>query len=410
MMTVTPKDIRDAEAAIEGRIKNTFCAPSVTLSQITGADLVLKFENLQFTASFKERGALNKLLALPLEKRKGGVTAVSAGNHAQAVAYHARNLGIHATIVMPRYTPNLKVEHTRAFGADVILEGNDFDEARAFAIQLAAERNLEMIHPYDDEAVIAGQGTVALEMLTAFPDLQCLVVPVGGGGLIAGCAIAAKDIRPDITIIGVEVKRYASVCRALKLAAPEWGQSTIAEGIAVKEPGALPLQIIRKHVDDMLIVDEGDIEAAVLLLLEVEKTVVEGAGAAGLAAVMTHKETFSGRKAGLILSGGNIDLLALSSIIQRGLVRTGRLVRLKVELRDCPGSLSDVARSIAEAEANIVEVHHQRAFTDLPLQSAEVEFVVQTRGLSHLKALLNTLASSGYKAVCVGEEKEMSDG
>ena len=395
-MTVTLQDIRDAAEAIQGKVKNTLCVPSVTLSQITGTDLVLKFENLQFTASFKERGALNKLLTLSPQSRKAGVIAMSAGNHAQAVAYHARNLGIRAVIVMPRYTPNLKVEHTRAFGAEVILKGEDFDEAVAFTQKIAAQRGLELIHPYDDEKIIAGQGTVALEMLEAFPDLECLVVPVGGGGFIAGCAVAAKSVNPDIAVMGVEAQRYASVCRALNLAAPEWGRSTIAEGIAVKAPGAIPLEIIKANVDTVLLVDEGDMEEAVLLLLEVEKTVVEGAGAAGLAALMKHRALFSGKKVGLILSGGNIDLLSLSSIIQRGLVRTGRLVRLKVELRDCPGSLSEVTRRIADAEANIMEVHHQRAFTELPLQSAEVEFVLQTRGLSHVRALIKELKSAGY--------------
>lgn len=395
-MTVTLQDIRDAAEAIQGKVKNTLCVPSVTLSQITGTNLVLKFENLQFTASFKERGALNKLLTLSPQSRKAGVIAMSAGNHAQAVAYHARNLGIRAVIVMPRYTPNLKVEHTRAFGAEVILKGEDFDEAVAFTQKIAAQRGLELIHPYDDEKIIAGQGTVALEMLEAFPDLECLVVPVGGGGFIAGCAVAAKSVNPDIAVMGVEAQRYASVCRALNLAAPEWGQSTIAEGIAVKAPGAIPLEIIKANVDTVLLVDEGDMEEAVLLLLEVEKTVVEGAGAAGLAALMKHRALFSGKKVGLILSGGNIDLLSLSSIIQRGLVRTGRLVRLKVELRDCPGSLSEVTRRIADAEANIMEVHHQRAFTELPLQSAEVEFVLQTRGLSHVRALIKELKSAGY--------------
>jgi len=395
-MTVTLQDIRDAAEAIGGKVKNTLCVPSVTLSQITGTNLVLKFENLQFTASFKERGALNKLLTLSPQSRKAGVIAMSAGNHAQAVAYHARNLGIRAVIVMPRYTPNLKVEHTRAFGAEVILKGEDFDEAVAFTQKIAAQRGLELIHPYDDEKIIAGQGTVALEMLEAFPDLECLVVPVGGGGFIAGCAVAAKSVNPDIAVMGVEAQRYASVCRALNLAAPEWGRSTIAEGIAVKAPGAIPLEIIKANVDTVLLVDEGDMEEAVLLLLEVEKTVVEGAGAAGLAALMKHPDVFSGKKVGLILSGGNIDLLSLSSIIQRGLVRTGRLVRLKVELRDCPGSLSEVTRRIADAEANIMEVHHQRAFTELPLQSAEVEFVLQTRGLSHVRALIKELKSAGY--------------
>ena len=395
-MTLTLNDIYSAAKTIQGKIVKTLCAPSTTLSGITGASLILKFENLQFTGSFKERGALNKLLSLPLGKRKKGVIAMSAGNHAQAVAYHAERLGIPAVIIMPRYTPNLKVEHTRAFKAEVILKGEDFDEAKDYARQLAIERGLELIHPYDDEKVMAGQGTVVLEMLEAYPDLASIVVPVGGGGFISGCAVAAKSINPNISIIGVEAKGYASMCCALKKTSPQWAKCSLAEGIAVKEPGSLTLPIVKEFVDDILLVDEVDIEKAVLLLLEVEKTVVEGAGAVGLAAVMKHSSRFKGKKAGLILSGGNIDLLPLSSIIQRGLVRTGRLVRLRVELRDSPGALSDVTRCIADAEANIVEVHHQRAFTKLPLQSAEVELVIETRGLSHLHAILETLDNSGY--------------
>ena len=397
-MTLTLNDIYGAAKTIQGKIVKTLCAPSTTLSGITGASLVLKFENLQFTGSFKERGALNKLLSLPPGKRKTGVIAMSAGNHAQAVAYHAERLRIPAVIIMPRYTPNLKVEHTRAFNAEVILKGEDFDEAKDYAKHLAIERGLELIHPYDDEKVMAGQGTVVLEMLEAYPDLESIVVPVGGGGFISGCAVAAKSINPNVSIIGVEAKGYASMCCALKKIAPKWAKCSLAEGIAVKEPGSLTLPIVKEFVDDILLVDEVDIEKAVLLLLEVEKTVVEGAGAVGLAAVMKHPSRFKGKKTGLILSGGNIDLLPLASIIQRGLVRTGRLVRLRVELRDSPGALSDATRCIADAEANIVEVHHQRAFTKLPLQSAEVELVIETRGLSHLRAILETLDNSGYHA------------
>ena len=395
-MALTPKDVRNAAKNIRGRIVNTLCAPSTTLSKITGASLVLKFENLQFTGSFKERGALNKLLSLPLEKQKAGVIAMSAGNHAQAVACHAQHLGIPAVIVMPKYTPNLKVEHTQAFNAEVILKGEDFDEAGAFAKRLAVERGLELIHPYDDEKVMAGQGTVALEMFEAYPDLECIVVPVGGGGFISGCAVAAKSVNPHISIIGVEAEGYASMCSAMKKMVPNWAKCSLAEGIAVKEPGHLTLPIVREHVDDILLVDEADIEKAVLLLLEIEKTVAEGAGAAGLAAVMKHPTLFKGKRTGLILSGGNIDLLPLSSIIQRGLVRTGRLIRIRVELRDSPGALSNITKIIADSEANIVEVQHQRAFSKLPLQSAEVDLVIETRGLPHLEAILEKIKSSGY--------------
>ena len=397
-MTVTLKDIRQAAEAIRGSIIETPCTPSRLLGEITGAEVILKFENLQFTAAFKERGALFKLLSLTAAQRDQGVIAMSAGNHAQGVAYHAQRLSIPAVIVMPRSTPNVKVEHTRAFGAEVILEGEGFDDASAFAQRLGRERGLHLVHPYDDEKIIAGQGTVALEMLAAHPDLDMLVVPVGGGGLISGVAIAAKGVRPEIRIIGVEAARFPSMLQALQGLPIECGASTIAEGIAVKQPGRLTQPIVRELVDEILLVDESEIEEAVLLLLEVEKTVVEGAGAAGLAALLKHHDIFAGRKVGLILSGGNIDLLILSSIIQRGLARSGRLVRLRVGVRDQPGSLAEVTRTIGEAGGNIVEVHHQRAFSNLPLQSAEVEFVLQTRGLAHLRQIVDSLQAAGYKA------------
>jgi len=396
-MTLGIEDIREAEKMIRGSIEETPCARSRVLSQITGADVILKFENLQFTGSFKERGALVKLLSLTADEQRGGVIAMSAGNHAQAVAYHARRLGIPSVIVMPRFTPNLKVEQTRQLGGEVILQGEGVDEAGACARELARERNLSLIHPYDDEKIIAGQGTIALEMLAAFPDLEILLVPIGGGGLISGVAIAAKGVNPALQIIGVEAARFPSLFRALKGLPREFGRFTIAEGIAVKEPGRLTLPIVRDQVEEILLVEEEDIEEAVLLLLEVEKTVVEGAGAVGLAALLKYRERFKGKKAGLILSGGNIDLLVLSSIIQRGLVRSGRLVRLRVGLRDLPGALAEVTARIAEADGNIVEVSHQRAFTNLPLQTAEVEFILQTRGLEHVDRIMKALLSAGYE-------------
>jgi len=395
-MTVGLEDIRRAAEAIRHDIIATPCTYSRTLSEITGAEIHIKFENLQFTASFKERGALNRLLALTPEEQARGVTAMSAGNHAQAVAYHARRLGIPAVIVMPRPTPNVKVEHTRAFGAEVILHGEGLDESAAFVRSIVQERGLHLIHPYDDEKVIAGQGTIALEMLEACPDLEVLVVPIGGGGLMAGNAVAARALRPSMEIVGVETARFPSMARALQGEPAVCGTSTLAEGIAVKEPGRLTLPLVRTHVDDILLVDEEDIEKAVLLLLEVEKTVAEGAGAAGMAAVSAYPERFAGRKTGVILSGGNIDLPVLASIIQRGLARTGRLVRLSVRLRDAPGALAEVTRLLGEAEANIVEVHHQRAFANVPLQSADVELVVQTRGPSHAERIVKALDEGGY--------------
>ncbi len=405
-------ELRDVQAAarlIRGRAVNTPCIFSQKLSELTGAEVFLKFENLQFTGSFKERGALVKLLSLPPTQRQQGVVAMSAGNHAQAVAYHAQQLGIRAVIVMPRFTPNVKVERTRSFGAEVILHGDNLDEAANLTQQLLREQDLCLVHPYDDAHVIAGQGTIALEMLAARPDLDVLIVPVGGGGLIAGNAVAAKGLQPDISIVGVQTARFPAMRQALAGDAIHCGASTIAEGIAVKQPGHLTLALVRDQVDDILLVDEGEIEEAVQLLLRLEKTVVEGAGAAGLAALLGQPERFRGLKVGMILSGGNIDLIILSSIIQRSLVRSGRLVRLHVEVRDVPGGLADVTRRLAEADANIVEVHHQRAFSSLSLQSAEVEFVLLTRGLEHLQQIMATLASASYQARIVSTDAAVAN-
>ncbi len=397
-MTVTAASIRAAATVLAGKVIDTPCLYSRTLSGITGAEVYLKFENLQFTASFKERGALAKLASLTHAERAAGVLAVSAGNHAQGVAYHAKRLGLRAVIVMPRHTPFVKVEHTRAFSAEVILAGDDFDEAKAQGLALAAERGLTVVHPYDDELVIGGQGTVALEMLAREPQLEVLVVPVGGGGLIAGMAVAAKAAKPGIELYGVETENFPSMYCALRGATPSFAANTIAEGIAVKQPGALTLPIVRELVRDILLVGEGEIEHAIVLLLEIEKTVVEGAGAAGLAALLAHPEHFRGRRVGLVLSGGNIDPLMLSVIIERGMVRAGRLTRLTVELRDLPGALATVTACLAEANANIEEVHHQRAFTNLPLQTAEVDFVLQTRGREHVEEIIRALRAAGFAA------------
>lgn len=398
---ITVAHVREAAAAIAGSVVETPCFVSRTLSGITGAEVWLKFENLQFTAAFKERGALNKLRTLTAAQRAAGVLAVSAGNHAQAVAYHAQRLDIRAAIVMPRFTPHIKVERTRGFGAEVILSGETFDEARRAGLAIAAERGATMVHPYDDPLVIAGQGTIALEMLAAAPQLETLVVPVGGGGMISGIAVAAQALNPGIEIVGVETSGFPAVHCALHGRTAAFAGSTIAEGIAVKEPGALTLPIIRAHVADVLLVEDGDIEQAIVQLLEIEKTVVEGAGAAGLAALLRHPDRFRGRKVGVVLSGGNIDPLVLSDIIERGLVRSGRLVRLRVEMRDLPGALAKVTACLAEANANIEEVHHQRAFTNLPVLSAEVEFVLQTRGPEHVREIVAALDAAGFKAEVV---------
>lgn len=396
-MTVTLEAIQQAAKNIRDNIESTPLVHSRTLSQLSDAEVYLKFENLQFTASFKERGALNKLLSLSMEQREMGIIAMSAGNHAQAVAYHAQRLGIPAVIVMPRFTPNVKVEHTRAFGAEVILHGDSFDEAASFALKTAEERDLLLVHPYDDEKIIAGQGTIAMEIFKAKPDLDVLIVPVGGGGLISGNAIAARALNPKIKIIGVEAERYPSVLSALQNQTAEFGASTIADGIAVKQPGKVTLPIIQEYVDDIILVDEDSIEEAVLLLLEVEKTVAEGAGAAGLAALMKYKNEFANHKVGIIISGGNIDMPVLETIIQRGMVRNGRMTRIRVDLRDVPGTLAGATQCIEDSGANIVHVHHHRTFTDQPLQMVEVEFILQTRGKDHVLQIMDALQEQQFK-------------
>ena len=403
-MTVSITDIHAAAKLIHGHVVHTPCLHSRTLSEITGAEVYLKFENHQFTASFKERGALNKLLSLTPDEAKKGVIAVSAGNHAQGVAYHAHRLGIPSTIVMPRFTPYVKVEHTQKHGAQVILHGDDFDHAKAHMSKVGVERGLTVVHPYDDERIVAGQGTVGLEMLEAHPDLDTLLVAVGGGGLIAGISIAAKAHRTSIEMIGVEMTRFPGMYHALRGTAPEFGVSTIAEGIAVKEPGRITKAIIAANVSEIVLVEEGDVEQAIVLLLEIEKTVVEGAGAASLAALLRYPQRFQGRKVGLVLCGGNIDPLMLAGIVERGMVHAGRLARVMVEVRDLPGSLAKVTACVAEQNANIEEVHHQRAFTQLAVQQAEVELVIKTRNREHVTEIVAALRRAGFTARADGVE------
>jgi threonine dehydratase len=400
-MPITIDQIRRAADAISGHVVHTPCLHSRTLSRVTGAHIFLKFENLQFTASFKERGALNKLQSLGDVQRRAGVIAASAGNHAQGVAYHAQRLAIPAVIVMPRYTPGVKIEHTREYGAEVVLHGELFDEAKDHALRLAEERRLTWIHPYDDERIIAGQGTIGLEMLQAQPTLDTLVVPIGGGGLIAGIAVAAAALKPGIEIIGVQTARFPSMRCAIRGEPAAFGVSTIADGIAVKAPGQLTLPIVKERVSDILIVDEGDLEQAIVMLLEIEKTLTEGAGAAPLAAILQHRERFRGKRVGLVLSGGNIDPLMLSAIIERGLIRTGRLTRLIVEMRDLSSALAEVTGCLAELNANIETIFHERAFTRLPVQTVEVEFVVQTRSHDHVREVIDALARRGLGAKLV---------
>jgi threonine dehydratase len=402
-VTVTTADVQAARERLAGRIVATPCLPSRTLSEITGAEIWLKFENLQYTASFKERGALNRLAQLTPEQAAAGVIAMSAGNHAQGVAYHARRLGIPATIIMPRHTPFVKVENTRRFGARVLLEGEGVEEAARHAWEIAAREGLTFVHPFDDAAVIAGQGTVALEMLEAAPALEVLVVPIGGGGLIGGIATAAKALRAEIEIVGVEAALYPSVYRRLRRLPAEAGGPTIAEGIAVKEPGTLTYPIIERLVADVLLVEEAALEAAILQLLEIEKTVAEGAGAAGLAAVMSHPDRFRGRKVGLVLCGGNIDSRLLSAVILRGLVRTQRLVRLRIGVPDTPGSLVRIAAIIAGCGGNVVDVDHQRAFSKLSVKQADIDFTIETRSAEHAAEIAAALQAAGYQAGRIDE-------
>src|SRR5574344_1480640 len=379
-------------------VLQTPCVASQTLSQITGAQVYLKFENLQFTASFKERGACNRLQLLSSAQKASGVLAMSAGNHAQGVAYHAQRMGVRAVIVMPRFTPGVKVERTRSFGAEVVLHGDTLEAARQHAYALAKQQHLTFIHPYDDEGVAAGQGTLALEMLAEQPDLDALIVSVGGGGLIAGVATAAKALKPEMAVVGVQTQRFPSMLNALRGRSLPIGHSSIAEGIAVATAGQFTRNVVRELVDDVLLVDEGDIEQAVLMLLEIEKTLVEGAGAAGLAALLRHGAQFKGRKIGLILSGGNIDPLLLAAIIERGMARSGRLARIRVSARDVPGVLAQITATVAQAGANIEEVHHQRAFTLLAAQNVEIEFVLQTRNQAHVEQVLQALQAQGMEA------------
>ncbi|HEX2842909.1 threonine ammonia-lyase [Hyphomicrobium sp.] len=397
--TVTLADIERAAEILKGAVVNTPCDRSYTLSRDLGVDLWLKFENLQFTASYKERGALVRLSALSEDERSRGVIAMSAGNHAQGVSYHAGRLGIPATIVMPEGTPAVKAENTKRWGAHVILEGKTLEDAAIFARAYGAEHGLTFVHPYNDPLIISGQGTVALEMLNAAPDLEVLIVPVGGGGLIAGMATAAKAIKPDIEVIGVEAALYPSMYNKIKGTHLPTRGDTLAEGIAVAEPGPIPAALVSKYVDDIVLVSETDLERATFALLMIEKTVVEGAGSAGLAAVMADRQRWKGRKVGIVLTGGNIDPRLLASVLTREIAREGRLSRLTIDIPDRPGELSRVSGVLGQAGANIVEVYHQRVFTDLPARGTELNLVIETRDRSHLEAVLARLEASGYRVV-----------
>ena len=395
-MGVTIDDIRRAAETIAGTVERTPCRVSRRLSDLTGATVVLKFENLQHTGSFKDRGALVKLSSLSAEERARGVIAVSAGNHAQGVAYHAQQLGIPATIVMPEGTPHVKVRQTESYGANIMQHGDTLDAAAELAESQRTRHDLVFIHPYDDPLIIAGQGTVALEMLAQHPALDTLIVPVGGGGLISGCAIAAKALRPDLRIVGVETELYPSMYQLVHGEPIHCGGQSIAEGIAVKAPGAHTAAVVRELVDDLLLVPEEQIEIAIEHLVVAEKTVVEGAGAAALAAVLADPGRFRGATVGLILTGGNIDTRLLSSILMRGLMRSGRITRMRVEIDDRPGVLAQVAQIIGEGRGNILEVAHQRMFPDVPAKLAELDVVIETRDRVHVRDIETRLRSAGF--------------
>ena len=395
-LPVTLSDIEAAARVLEGQIVHTPMHYSRTLSAITGAEVWVKFENLQFTAAFKERGALNRLTHLSEAQRKAGVIAASAGNHSQGVAYHSRRLGIPATIVMPRTTPFSKVEQTRSHGAEIVLHGLNFDEAKAEAYNICQRQGLTFIHPFDDPHVMAGQGTVALEMLAQSPELDTLIVPIGGGGLISGMAIAAKGINPQISIIGVQASMYPAMLCEIEGRDVHVGGATIAEGIAVRDVGRLPLQVVRDLVDEILLVEEEHLEQAITLYVNVEKTVAEGAGAAGLAALLAHPGKFKGKKVGLVLCGGNIDTRLLASVLTRALVREKRLASIRIIGDDRPGLLALVSKIIGDAGANIMEVAHNRLALDVPAKGAEFDILIETRDSQHTQDVIDALTAEGY--------------
>jgi threonine dehydratase len=395
-LPVTADDVRSAAARIAGAVVVTPASPSRTLSAITGVNVIVKFENVQFTASYKERGALNRLLLLDDEQRSHGVIASSAGNHGQAIAYHATRLGIPATVVMPENTAFVKVQRTTALGATVIQHGANVAECAAHARELAKRGGLTFVHPFDEPAVIAGQGTIGLELLAEHPDLEAIVAPVGGGGLLSGISLAVRDTTPDVELIGVEAEQCASMVAALAGDPKPAMCDTIADGIQVPEAGKITRQIIGELADDVLTVSEAHIEEAISLYLEIEKTVVEGAGAASLGALLEHGERFQGRKVAVILSGGNLDPRLLATVITRSLARTGRLTHLSVDLSDTPGALATLATVIGEHGANIVEVEHRRDVPTLQLRRARLELVIETRDRNHADEIVAALEKQGW--------------
>ncbi len=398
---ITLEDVRAAADRIRGAVVRTPTLHSQTLSEMVGAEVWLKFENLQFTAAYKERGALNALLQMEAKQRSRGVIAASAGNHAQGLAYHGKRLGVPVTIVMPKTTPQVKVYQTASHGAEIVLFGEKFDDAYAHARELEAERSLTFVHPFDHPHTAAGQGTVALEMLEDVPELDTLIIPIGGGGLLSGMGTAARGIKKDIRLVGVQAELYPSMYAELNGVEMACEGDTLAEGIAVKEPGNYTRKIVAALNDDILLVAERHLERAVSLLLQIEKTVVEGAGAAGLAALLAHPEEFAGRKVGLVLTGGNIDTRLLANVLLRDLARSGRLARLRIRLQDRPGALFHVMKVFDEQQVNIVEIYHQRIFTTLPAKGLITDIECEARDRDHLDALVAALRAAGYMVTTV---------
>ena len=394
--TLTLADVEAAAVRIKGAVVETPMMHSRTLSAITGAEIWLKFENLQFTAAYKERGALNALLQLSDEQRARGVITASAGNHAQGLSHHGTRLGVPVTIVMPKTTPTVKVMQTESVGGKVVLEGETFDDAYAYARSMERQLDLTFVHPFDDPAVAAGQGTVALEMMAAVPELDTLVIPIGGGGLASGMGTAARGLKPDIRLIGVEAELFPSMFNLLQGRNEPMGGDTLAEGIAVKEPGQFTRLVLRPLLDELVLVSESQLETAVALLLQIEKTLVEGAGAAGLAAVMAYRPLFEGRKVGVVLTGGNIDQRLLANVLLRDLARSGRLARLRLNLQDRPGALYKVIQEFNTYNVNILEIWHQRIFTHLPAKGQIADIECEARDRSQLDAMVSSLRAKGY--------------
>ena len=404
MIGLSPDDIHAAAKQLSGQIIHTPTLPAPALSLLLGCNLYLKHEELQHTSSFKARGAYLAITALSHTQRAKGVITMSAGNHAQAVAYHAQRLNVHATIVMPRQTPFAKVERTRAFGAEIVLEGRNLNECEKTVAQLQKEHGYSLIHPYDDVHVIRGQGTIGLEIMHAVPDLNCLVVPIGGGGLIGGISLIAKSIKPDIEVIGVEAELYASMFQTLNGQTPSVGGETIAEGIAVKVPGALTVPLVKAYVDDILMVTEQHLEWAVGTLAEQQRIIAEGAGAAGIAALFAYRQKFAGKKVGVVICGGNIDMRLLGTILNRNMMSDGRLVRLRIDISDEPGMLASISAAIGECGGNIVEIYHQRMFYDVPAKLAKIDAVVDTRGQAHVKEIITALVARKFNVSIIDEQ------